>query len=95
MEASTQNFISQLREIRSNLRDALSRCENFEQKLLGPRPSDPQGKEASPAAESVGKILHDIDRLSVRLMAATARPHEIFGELTPECSEERPGRAYA
>lgn len=93
---AAQNFISQLREIRTNLREALARAESFELKLLGPRPSDANGKSTPESIDSVGQILHEIERLSMRLMGATARPHEIFGDFTPECvTDVRPPARYA
>jgi len=92
MEAASQNLISQLREIRSNLREALTRAENLEYKLIGPRPADAEQGSAQKTIDSVAQLLHDIDRLSIRLMGATGRPHEILGEFVPEPCETAPLR---
>lgn len=84
MEANTQNFIAQLREVRVNLQDALRNADNFEYKLLGPRPSDKASEaQLKQPAESVASLLSDLTRLSQALMKLTARHHEIVGEFSP------------
>jgi hypothetical protein len=90
----TGNFISQLRDIRSTLKEALLNSENLESKLVGPTPAQVGEKGNSPKpVDSIAQILGDISRLSVALVRSTTRPHEILGDFAPmECGQAPAGR---
>jgi len=91
--APSPNMIAQLRGVRNTLREAVLNAENLEYKLIGPRPNDAQRGEPPKTADSVAQILGDIERLSLQLLKATTRPHEILGDFAPkDCAEERPAR---
>jgi len=79
------NFISQLREIRSNLQEAVRQADNFEYKLLGPRPAaEGNSAQLKQPTESVSGLLSDIVGLSVRLPKMLDHQHEIIGEFAPK-----------
>lgn len=81
----TGNFIAQLREIRSSLQEAVRLADNFEYKLLGPRPSgEATLGQAKQPSESVSSLLADISSLSVRLPKMLDHQHEIVGEFAPK-----------
>ena len=89
----TTTFIQQLREIRGTLKETLLNTENFEYKLIGPSPSQVGEKASAPKpTDCVAQILSDINRLSVALLKATTRPHEIFGDFASKDCDEAPGR---
>ena len=91
----TGNFISQLRDIRGNLVEAVRMADNFEYKLVGPRPSpETPGGVSKSTAESVATLLSDIAALSLRLPKMLSHQHEIVGEFQPadECLAAKPAR---
>jgi hypothetical protein len=88
-----QSFISQLREIRGTLKEALLNAENFEYKLIGPSPSQIGEKSNPKPIDCVSQVLGDISRLSQALVKATTRPHEIFGDFAPKDCAEAVGRS--
>jgi hypothetical protein len=96
MEPSSNNFIGRLQEIRSNLLDAVHANRSLAVKLVGPRPSD-SPKQIAKSPDSVDLLLVEINSLSIELVKMANMHHEAFGSFAAqgECSEERPGRAYA
>jgi hypothetical protein len=80
------SFIAQLREVRSNLTDAILAAADLEIKLIGPRPSDAQ-KSAKSDSESVGSLLSEIGALSVQLTKILNHSHEIVGEFAVAVAE--------
>jgi len=86
-----QNFINGLREVRSNLYDALSSAERMERKLLGPRPSNPCENAPKPS-ESVASLLGEIFTLSVQLPKALAQHHSVIGEFAEQGVLAQPSR---
>ena len=95
MEPMT-NFVAQLRDIRGNLVEAVRLADNFEYKLVGPRPT-PEGSNSAQlkqGAESVTTLLSEITSLSLRLPKMLSHQHEILGEFSPkdECSPQASNR---
>ena len=90
----TGNFISQLRDIRSNLQEAVRLADNFEYKLLGPRPSGESGlAQGKQPTESISALLGDIADLSLRVPKMLSHQHEIIGEFQPkDCAPPQAGR---
>lgn len=83
MDANSPNLIAQLRNVRSNLSEALLHADNLEYKLLGPRPADTKENAPKPQ-ESVASLLGDLNRLSLALLRMNQRHHEIVGDLTSD-----------
>jgi hypothetical protein len=93
MDGNGNSFIAQLREIRSNLIDAIRTADNLEYKFVGPRPAD-GASTPKPTSESVGSIMAEIGAMSVRLTKMLAHHNEIVGdlggaELAPPISSNR------
>lgn len=89
----TGNFIAQLREIRSNLQEAVRLADTFEYKLLGPRPAEGNSAQSKQPTESVSGLLADISGLSLRLPTMLDHQHEIIGEFAPkDCAPATPVR---
>ena len=89
----TGNFISQLRDVRANLIEAVRQADNFEFKLVGPRPADGLASAPKQPAESVGTLLSDLNSLSLRLAKMIDHQHEIIGEFAPkDCAAPQPAR---
>ena len=88
------NFIAQFREIRSTLQEAVNLADNFEFKLLGPRPSGENSlAQAKQPTETVSGFLADISALSLRLPKMLSHQHEIIGEFQPkDCAPPQVGR---
>lgn len=83
-----QNFIAQLREIRSNLQEAIRNADNFEYKLTGPRPADTAKNSSPKPPDCVAVLLNEIGLQSIFLAKLTQRHHEIVGDFTPDqCGE--------
>ena len=87
------NFINQLRDIRSNLRDAIRAASKFETKLLGPRPED--GQKPKDTSESVISFLTEINAMSIQLTKMLAHHHEIVGDFEPMGLPEASPARYA
>lgn len=79
------SFISQLRDIRSNLRSSIRTATRFEVKLIGPRPEE--GKASKDSVETVGVVLSEILGMSVTLGKMLDHHHDIIGDFTPECAD--------
>lgn len=77
-----KSFIGQLREIRSNLLDAVHSNHQLEMKLVGPSGEGQSGNEKVPP-ETVNYLLTEIGNLSVQLVKFAARHHDILGEFAP------------
>ena len=87
------NFIAQLREIRSNLQEAVRLADTFEYKLLGPRPAEGTATQLKQPTESISGLLGDIADLSLRVPKMLSHQHEIIGEFQPkDCAPPQVGR---
>ena len=92
----TGNFISQLRDVRGNLIEAVRLADNFEYKLIGPRPAEGLAGAPKQPAESVATLLSDVNSLSLRLAKILTHQHEIVGEFQPkDTCAENPVNRYA
>jgi hypothetical protein len=78
------NFISQLRDIRSNLHEAVRLADNFDYKLLGPRPAEGNTAQLKQGPDSIASLLTDINALSLRLPKMLEHQHAVIGEFSPK-----------
>lgn len=86
------SFIAQLRDVRSNLQDAMRAADHLENKFVGPRPAESAASTPQKTQESIGSLLSDINGLSVRLTKMLAHQHEIVGDFAGAQADCTPAR---
>jgi len=79
------SFISQLREVRQNLRTSIRTAARFQVKLIGPGPEE--GSNPKDTVETVGTVLSEIVNMSATLSKMLDHHHDIMGDFTPEAGE--------
>jgi hypothetical protein len=73
-------LVDELREIRSNLAEAIGVAEQTHRKLVGPMPKDTASMPKEPS-ESVVTIVGDIRRQTLQLREVLQMHHNVLGEV--------------